>query len=106
LLDSEESAVADIYGAFREFLGPVGAAKALGLPHPRFFPLWDSKIAIHYVGHSFRQADDSYVDFMRCCSEQCTAAVSEREFGESLLKTIDEWNYCIWTQGWLPEPGR
>ena len=106
LVDSEESAIADIYRAFREFLGPVGAAKALGLLHSRFFPLWDSKIAIHYVGHSFRQADDRYVHFMPCCREQCSGAISEQEFGESLLKTLDEWNYCVWTQGWLPEPGR
>lgn len=106
LRDAEQSEVEGIYGGFRESLGPVGAATALGLLHPRFFPLWDSKIASHYVGASFRQSDRSYVDFMHCCAEQRSVGVSEREFGEWLLKTLDEWNYCIWTQGWIPAPGR
>ena len=59
-----------------------------------------------HVGHSFRRSDRSYVDFMHCCIEQCSAAVAEQEFGVTLLKTLDEWNYCLWTQGWIPAPGR
>ena len=43
---------------------------------------------------------------MHCCIEQCSAAVTEQEFGVTLLKTLDEWNYCLWTQGWIPAPGR
>ena len=41
---------------------------------------------------------------MEQCAEQCTAQVSETEFGPALLKTVDEWNYSIWTHGWLPIP--
>lgn len=68
--------------------------------------MWDSKFAMHYVGSGFRNRDSSHVEFMRCCVEQCSTRVSEREIGVSLLKTLDEWNYCIWIQGWMPEPAQ
>jgi hypothetical protein len=47
---------------------------------------------------------EHYVTFMEYCIQQCTATVDEDDFGESLLKTLDEWNFCVWTKGWLPDP--
>lgn len=104
----EHGRVADLFDDFRQLMGPVGAAKALGVLHPRFFPLWDTAIAEAYCGSRWSEVDRCprhYLEFMGICVEQCSSQVSEEEFGPSLLKTLDEWNYCIWTHGWIPEPG-
>jgi hypothetical protein len=104
LVDAERDIVAELYAAFREVLGGVGAAKALSLLSPRFFPIWDTKIAIAYLGYGWatRKAPaEHYLTFIDYAIEQCTAAVTEAEFGEVLLKTLDEWNYAVWTKGWM-----
>jgi hypothetical protein len=103
----ERETIAGIYTAFRKLLGGVGAAKALALLHPRFFPIWDRKIAIAHLGHKWSTQlapAEHYLTFMDYAVEQCTAAVSEAEFGETLLKTLDEWNYGIWTKHWITKP--
>lgn len=106
LVDAERGAVASIYVAFRTHLGPVGAAKALSVLQPRFFPLWDSDIAYAYLGYKWRKSGataDCYLTFIDYVIEQC-AAVDEAQFGAVLLKTLDEWNYVIWTKGWIDPP--
>lgn len=104
LTEVEHAAVAEIYGSFRNVLGPVGASKALGALHPRFFPLWDTEIADAYVGANFRKEASYYLQFMDYCIEQCTTNVAEAAFGDGLLKTLDEWNYCLWSNDWIEDP--
>ena len=102
--EAERGVVADLYDAFSEVLGGVGAAKALSLLSPRFFPIWDTKIAVAYLGYRWttRKAPaEHYLTFIDYAIEQCTSGVSEAEFGEALLKTLDEWNYAVWTKGWI-----
>jgi len=45
LAHADEATVTDLFKSFETVLGPVGAAKALHLIAPRFFPLWDDAIA-------------------------------------------------------------
>jgi hypothetical protein len=97
-----------IYADFHPLFGGVGAAKALGLLHPRVFPLWDTAIGKAYIGYKWSEPElqpAHYGTFAGLCSEQCTVAVSEEEFGRTLLKTLDEWNFSVWTKGWIPRPG-
>ena len=103
LTEAERATVGDLYDSFRVTFAPVGAAKALGVLHPRFFPLWDTRIAKAYVGQNFRKDPRYYLTFVDYCIEQCTA-VGETDFGDSLLKVLDEWNFCIWTTGWIADP--
>lgn len=103
LTDNERSTVHAIFASFRTTFGPVGAAKALGVLHPRFFPIWDTRIATAYVGHAFRKNPDHYLRFMDYCSEQCRH-VREHPFGDGLLKVLDEWNFCVWTKAWIDDP--
>ena len=42
---------------------------------------------------------------MEYAIEQCTTAVHEDAFGDTLLKVLDEWNYSIWTKKWLTPMG-
>ena len=105
--DDDIETIGDIYGEFRALLGPVGAAKSLGLLNPRVFPLWDTAIADAYIGYAWGRdgaPPDHYRLFVRHCIEQCTTNVSEQQFGPTLLKTLDEWNFCVWTKGWIPKP--
>src|SRR5215211_8690787 len=47
---SEDAATVEtLFGDFEKVLGPVGAAKALHLLAPQFFPLWDRAIAKAYT---------------------------------------------------------
>ena len=45
LAPKEQTEVQALFDEFERVLGPVGAAKALHLLAPRFFPLWDRAIA-------------------------------------------------------------
>lgn len=85
-------------------VGAVGAAKALHLLAPTFFPLWDREIAAKY-GQALRAiglSGERYWNFM------LTAQPQYRELSEcgydnrhDLLKLIDEYNYCKHTRKWL-----
>jgi hypothetical protein len=61
-----EDAVRAVFESFDAVLGPVGAAKALHLLAPRFFPLWDTAIAQAYGVGGARAARNAerYVLFM------------------------------------------
>jgi hypothetical protein len=109
LTADERPMVADVYQRFRAVMGQTGAAKALGLLYPRFFPLWDTSIGVAYIGRKWQELGtpaEYYLAFMDHCIAQCKTVVDERAFGPDLLKTLDEWNYCAWSRGWLPVPGR
>jgi hypothetical protein len=82
-------------------LRPVGAAKALHLLAPRFFPIWDRTIAGQY---GFRLAKAGlngrrYWRFIHIARDQCRQ-LQEAGYTENPLKAVDEYNYCRHTKGW------
>jgi hypothetical protein len=100
-LDQQETtkaAVVDIFKEFERVLGAVGAAKALHLLAPQLFPLWDDAITKGYSRRlrGARSNADRYWGFMLVAKEQCSylsGGVDHR----TLLKRIDEYNYCRYT---------
>lgn len=69
--------------------------------------MWDTQIAIAHLGWKWRTRSappEHYLLFMQHAVEQCTTAVNEDTFGETLLKVLDEWRYAIWTQKRLAPP--
>jgi hypothetical protein len=95
--------IKECFRTFERVLGPVGASKSLHLLAPRFFPLWDRDIAVTYgvgLGPVGTNATD-YCRFMTCAKEQCTRLKGQLPESENPLKSIDEYNYCHFTKGWL-----
>jgi len=101
--EEDEEVVEDVFRAFEEVLGPVGAAKCLHLLAPRFFPLWDRAIAAAYEVALRRRGKnaDRYCKFLRMTKEQVEALGGERVIGRNPLKALDEYNYCRYTKGWI-----
>jgi hypothetical protein len=83
-----------LFEAFDKVLGPVGAAKALHLLAPGFFPLWDRKIAKAYdvALDGTAAKSDNYWEFMLVTKMQCRQLAKEG-FKDHPLKAIDEFNY-------------
>lgn len=50
LTNKDRATAETIFARFADVLGPVGAAKALGLLHPTIFVMWDTEIARQYCG--------------------------------------------------------
>jgi hypothetical protein len=98
-----ESKVLNLFKAFELVLGPVGAAKALHLLAPRFFPLWDRKIAKEYdVALGVAGSNGNrYWRFMLVSRDQCLDLTHQGGFQGNPLKALDEYNYCKYTKGWL-----
>jgi len=97
----ERSTVAKSFEAFEKVLGPVGAAKALHLLAPGFFPIWDRTIAQKY-GQWLGPAGSNgkkYWRFMAICQRQCREL--KNASCTNPLKSIDEYNYCKYTKRWL-----
>ena len=99
LTDQDEVPVKEVFTAFENLLGPVGAAKCIHLQAPRFFPLWDREIAAGYKLALGRMGENAnrYWLFMGITREQI------RRLGRSLtednpLKILDEYNYCVHTK--------
>ncbi len=112
LTEDDKEAVLEVFAEFAEVLKPVGAAKALHLLAPRFFPLWDNKIAKAYgLPHRPKATpqDDArcYWQFMQVVKWQ--VKLLKERYGEqlpdfarqNLLKALDEWNYAKFTKRWL-----
>ncbi len=85
---------------------PVSVGKALHLMCPRFFPLWDNKIAKSYgcLWKSSKMSFDNYWEFIRISRKQADDLLkvmnSSRELeGLYVLKLIDEYNYLRFTIG-------
>lgn len=103
MADSDSEAVPAIFSEFEALLGPVGAAKALHLLAPWFLPLWDRKIAAAYglalgpVGTNGRR----YLRFMQVTKEQSLGVGGDQVLGRSILKALDEFNYCRFTKAWM-----
>ena len=93
LSNDDEESVRSLFAAFAEVLGQVGAAKALHLLAPHFFPLWDTAIAeliyhVHMKKRGFNAA--GYWTFMNKVKEQCDRL---GDIGRNPLKALDEYNY-------------
>jgi hypothetical protein len=104
LTDADEESVLAVFGDFESALGPVGAAKALHLLAPRFMPLWDRAIAAAYIGQLGPMGTNGwrYVQFMRRCRHQSAAAGGDAVAADgNILKALDEYNYCVFTKGWI-----
>lgn len=97
---------------------PVGAGKALHALAPAFLPIWDDAIAKAYGcrWYGASQAPDRYVEFvqanfailMSLAKEKDLDAIEEElnasaRFPKSVLKYIDEFNYAVFTRGWIAE---
>lgn len=99
----DRAAVENLFQAFEDVLGPVGAAKALHLLAPSLFPLWDRAIAEAYdlkLG-SRGSNGQRYWQLLLISQRQCLDLEREDPDCQDPLKAIDEYNYCKYTKGWL-----
>jgi hypothetical protein len=102
LKEEERNAVARTFTKFDLALGPVGAAKALHLLAPDFFPLWDREIAYAYTINLDRAGLNAseYFRFMMVTRAMVVQLDSSNE-SVGILKRIDEYNYCRFTKNWF-----
>jgi len=113
LSKSDESDIKSIFTEFMESLqiasgkmegrkSPVAVAKALHLLAPKFFPLWDDKIARAYGCYYNKNPAEKYISF---CKVTKTIADKSKNYisrsDKTLIKLIDEYNYSKYTQGWI-----
>ena len=86
---------------------PVAVAKTLHLLAPKFFPIWDNKIAKGYGCNYSKNPEENYLSF---CKKIKQVAEIVKNFklkdpiktkNESIVKLIDEYNYSKYTKGWL-----
>lgn len=98
----EQPRIAEMFSSFETLLGPVGAAKALHLLAPRFFPLWDRAIASHYSLSMKRRGENAstYIEFMKVTKRQVGTLELQTINEEDVLKMIDEYNYSNITKHW------
>lgn len=97
--DEDAEQISNLFTAFEEVLGPVGAAKSLHLLCPHFFPLWDRAIAAGY-GHSLGTRGTNsrrYLRFMDETRRQVDELGGKMANGTEVLKCLDEYNYCRFT---------
>ncbi len=110
LSKQDEAIIAPIFKDCENLLGAVGAAKALHLLAPGFFPLWDRRIAAAYgVGLKGRGLNaPQYLRFMQITKGQCDALggyqVIAQTIGRNPLKALDEFNYCKFVLQIWPRP--
>ena len=81
---------------------PVAAAKTLHLLAPKFFPIWDDKIAKAYQCYYSVSPSEKYFSFcglMKELAESVQAFVGRTD--KSLLKLIDQYNYSKYTKKWI-----
>jgi hypothetical protein len=101
-LDEDATTIERLFGDFEKVLGPVGAAKALHLLAPQFFPLWDRAIAKAY-GLALRERGKNADRYHRCmviAKRQYEALAGTHSTGQNLLKLLDEYNYSHYTKHW------
>jgi len=103
LAKSDLSNIIEIFDEFERVLGPVGASKSLHLLAPEFFPLWDRAIARAYkVGLRPVGANAAnYLKFILSIRQQCKQLQELSTPRQNLLKSIDEYNYCHFSKGWI-----
>jgi hypothetical protein len=98
----DERPISRIFADFEALLGPVGAAKALHLLAPRFFPLWDRDIAADAGCRLVKSGANAprYLEFMKINRDEVVDLGGEARCGTDVLKRLDELNYC-YARGWL-----
>jgi len=100
--DIPEAEIRQIFDDFNGVLKRVGAAKCLHLLAPHFFPLWDKAILKGYgleKGEYRHQTDaERYVAFVRLSKAQIDRIPDFRSFTDNPLKSLDEFNYCLFTK--------
>jgi hypothetical protein len=100
--DVKADHVSSLFTDFERELGPVGAAKALHLLAPRYFPLWDRAIADKTYHLSLKSpAARSYIKLIRAVRSEIETCGGWQAFAENEnpVKLIDELNYCTATLG-------
>jgi len=99
---TEKTEIAPRFEDAEQVLGPVGAAKAYHLLAPRFFPIWDRKIAAAYKCVLAKAGTNgaSYFRFMELAQQQVRDVVKAGFQGSNPLKALDEFNYCRFTNKW------
>jgi hypothetical protein len=104
-VDSVEApAISQMFESFEDVLGHVGAAKALHLLAPEFFPLWDTRIATAYrlrLRPRPAKNGDLYWRFVAEARDQCLDLKRQGPALAHPLKLIDEFNYCKHVKDWL-----
>jgi hypothetical protein len=83
---------------------PVAAVKALHLLAPKFFPLWDDKIAKAYNcgWKDSNHAAKKYIEFCKKIQKienQVKNYIKKPDV--PILKLIDEYNYAKYTKNWI-----
>ncbi len=113
LSSSDEKSIKRVFNEFLEALqidagkskgrkSPVSVAKAIHLLAPKFFPLWDDKIARAYGCYYNKNSEKCYIRYskiMKDFSEKLKGKVLYKDW--SLLKIIDEYNYSKYTKHWI-----
>jgi hypothetical protein len=103
----DEELIATLFSEFTSALrGPraesqVAPAKSLHLLAPGFLPLWDNPIAFRYGWLLMRSRE--YVSFcwqMKELAAAVTAYLLSPD-DRTVLKRIDEFNYSVYTKGWV-----
>ena len=100
--DADGTIIENLFQSFERVLGPVGAAKALHLLAPSFFPLWDRAIAKAYSLELGRAGSNGerYWHFLCISKRQCLDVRRDNPNCHDPLKSIDEYNYCRYTKKW------
>jgi len=100
IANADKDSIINLFTSFQDILKPVGAAKALHLLCPNFFPIWDNKIAIAYNLRliSVDTNPNKYLSFVYIQQNQAAQLPEELPNGISKLKAIDEYNYCRYTK--------
>jgi hypothetical protein len=99
LSPSDRRVVSDLFDAFKSKLGSTGAAKALHVLAPRFFPLWDNKIASAHGAST--ESGSGYFHFMLMRREDVRRMPTGLELPDDLspLKLLDECDYLKYDLG-------
>ena len=113
LSSSDEDDIRHLFNQFLEALqivsgkiqgrkSPVAVAKTLHLLAPKFFPLWDDKIAKAYGCYYNKNPAEKYISF---CNITKSIADKIKDYiirsDKTLTKLIDEYNYSKYTQKWI-----
>ena len=91
-----------MFAEFEALLGPVGAAKALHLLAPRFFPPESGHsrgCRVPNSGPSLARTRRG-LEFMKVNKDEVVDLGGEGRCGTDVLKRLDELNYC-YARGWL-----
>lgn len=102
--DNDVATIINVFKDFEMVLGPLGAAKALHLLAPNFFPLWDRDIAKEGYGIYLKNRGlnaNLYLSLMEGIKHQIYLLRQHQATEINLIKAIDEYNYCRYTKEWI-----